>query len=314
MPDAPLRETQPLTGLDRMDWLKRLAATTRENGHFQVLDARHLAAFIDHGATLLVSFETLDGIRTLSDRDEPLGWDFVREDGWSHLAIVSDGDTWFRSQAVFDYVDALIDEAFFEDFERVVFYGAGPCGYAAAAYSVASPGAVIVAVQPQATLDPETAGWDDRFPEMRRTNFTDRFGFAPRMAEGAAEMFLVYDPFSRLDAMHAALFQAGQVTRLKMRHMGGELQTDLMDMGILTPMLRAAADGALDASLFYELLRARREHLPYLRRLLGKLTQEGRDELARLLCANVTSRMNAPRFAKRLQALEEAAAADAGAD
>ncbi len=314
MPDAPLRETQPLTGLDRMDWLKRLAATTRENGHFQVLDARHLAAFIDHGATLLVSFETLDGIRTLSDRDEPLGWDFVREDGWSHLAIVSDGDTWFRSQAVFDYVDALIDEAFFEDFERVVFYGAGPCGYAAAAYSVASPGAVIVAVQPQATLDPEIAGWDDRFLEMRRTNFTDRFGFAPRMAEGAEEMFLVHDPFSRLDAMHAALFQAGQVRRLKMRHMGGELQTDLMDMGILTPMLRAAADGALDASLFYELLRARREHLPYLRRLLGKLTQEGRDEFARLLCANVTSRMNAPRFAKRLQALEEAAAADAGAD
>ncbi|WP_371036920.1 phosphoadenosine phosphosulfate reductase [Rhodosalinus sp. FB01] len=315
MPDAPLRDTELLSGLDRPEWLRQFAAITRANGHFQVLDTRHLAAYVDHGATLLVTFETLEGIRALSERHEPLGWDFVRADGWSHLAIISDGDTWFRSQGVYDYVDTLIDEAFFDDFERVVVYGAGPCGYAAAAFSVAAPGSVILAVQPQATLDPEIAGWDDRFVEMRRTDFTDRFGFAPRMAEGAEEGFLIYDPFERLDAMHAALFQSDQVARLKLRHMGDALQTDLMEMRLLTPLLRAAADGALDASLFHELLRARREHLPYLRRLLAKLTQDRRDGLARRLCANVTARLNAPRFARRLEALEEAATAEkVGAD
>jgi hypothetical protein len=49
---------------------------------------------------------------------------------------------------------------FFDDFDQVVFYGAGQCGYAAAAFSVATPGATVVAIQPQATLDPRVTEWD----------------------------------------------------------------------------------------------------------------------------------------------------------
>ena len=50
------------------------------------------------------------------------------------------GDTWFRDNRVYGYFDRLIADGFFEDFDTVIFYGAGSCGYAAAAFSVAAPG------------------------------------------------------------------------------------------------------------------------------------------------------------------------------
>jgi hypothetical protein len=305
MQDAPDLDSHPLTGLERAEWLDRLAEITVENGHFDVLGARHLASYIDHGETLLVTFETVDGTRSLSAREEPLGWQMVRDHGWSHLCLMAQGDTWFRDPEVYAYVDRLVDEAFFEDFERVVFYGAGPCGYAAAAYSVAAPGASVIAVQPQATLDPDRAEWDDRFTEMRRTDFRSRYGYAPAMVEAAIEMFLIYDPHEPLDAMHAALFQGDNVIRLRLRNMGGAIQGDLIGMGVLEPLLAAAGDGVLDRELFYEHLRARRDHMPYLRRLLARAEERGRLKLAWRLCRTVTARRDAPRFARRMERLEE---------
>ncbi|WP_372891327.1 phosphoadenosine phosphosulfate reductase [Rhodosalinus sp.] len=304
MQDAPDLDSRPLTGLERAEWLDRMAEITVENGHFAVLGRRHIASYIDHGGTLLVTFETVEGTRALSEREEPLGWQMVRDHGWSHLCLMAQGDTWFRDRDVYDYVDRLIDEAFFEDFERVVFYGAGPCGYAAAAYSVAAPGASVIAVQPQATLDPEFAEWDDRFVEMRRTDFTERYGYAPAMVDAAIEMFLIYDPHEQLDAMHAALFQGDNVERLRLRNMGGAIQGDLIGMGLIAPLLAAAGDGVLDRELFYELMRARRDHVPYLRRLLARAEERGRLRLAWRVCRNVAARLSAPRFARRMERLD----------
>lgn len=311
MQDAPDLDQRPLAGLPQAEWLDALAEVTVENGHFAVLGPRHMASYIDHGGTLLVSFETVEGMRALSAREEPLGWQMVRDAGWSSLSLIAQGDTWFRDPAVYDYIDRLIDDAFFEDFDRVVFYGAGPCGYAAAAYSVAAPGATVLAIQPQATLDPEFAEWDDRFLEMRRTSFSDRFGYAPAMIDGALEAFLIYDPHESLDAMHAALFQGDNVIRLRLRNMGGAIQGDLIGMGCLSPLLEAAGDGVLDRELFYEHMRARRDHIPYLRRLLARLEERGRHRLALSLCRNVSERLSAPRFARRAQRLEEMLGEDA---
>jgi hypothetical protein len=311
MQDAPDLDSRPLAGLSRAEWLDRLSELTVENGHFAVLGPRHMASYIDHGGTLLVSFETVEGIRALSEREEPLGWQMVRGHGWSHLAIIAQSDTWYRDVAVYDYFDRLIDDGFFEDFDRVLFYGAGPCGYAAAAYSVAAPGASVLVIQPQATLDPEFAEWDDRFVEMRRTSFSDRFGYAPAMIDAAIEVFVVYDPHETLDAMHATLFQGDNVIRLRLRNMGGAIQGDLIGMGQLEPMLAAAGAGVLDRELFYEQMRARREHLPYLRRLLARVEERDHPRLAWRLCRNVSDRLNAPRFAKRMQKLEAMLGEDA---
>ena len=308
MSDNGLTFETSLAGMKKVDWLSAVTSLCDEDGNFERLGKRHYAAFIEKSDTLLVSFETLQGIPALSSLAQPLGWEMMQGNGWSSLCIASDGDTWFRDKAVYGYFDRLIDDGFFDAFEQVIFYGAGPCGYAAAAYSVAAPGARVLAVQPQATLDPRIAEWDDRFVEMRRTDFTSRYGYAPDMLDAADEAFVVYDPRQSLDAMHAALFTRPNVRKLRLRHMGDAIQTDLLEMDQLPALLKAIVDGTLDDLAFAKMMRARRMHPPYLRNVLAALDSDGRDKLALALARNVTTRMHAPRFARRINELEAKAA------
>jgi hypothetical protein len=295
-----------LEGLKKVAWIRKIAAIADEHGHFQSCGHRHFGAFVERGETLLVTFETMQGAQVNPDGGRPLGWDFVLDRGWSHLGLFSDGDTWFRDRHVYGYFDRLIDDGFFEDFETVIFYGAGPAGYAAAAFSVAAPGARVVVLQPQATLDPRVTEWDDRFTHMRRTSFTDRYGYAPDMLDAAHAAYVFYDPTEDLDAMHAALFTRANVSRFRMRFFGAALQGDLQKMEILAPVLEQAASDSLTPLSFARLHRARRDYGGYLRNMLGMLDTHDRPYLAAMLCRNVTSRMNVPRFRRRLEALEKA--------
>lgn len=294
-----------LAGMKKADWLSAVEQLCDKDGYFERIGNRHYAAFIEKSDTLLVTFETLQGMPALSSLAQPLGWEMMQSRGWSNLCIASDGNTWFRDGSVYGYFDRLIDDGFFDEFDRIVFYGAGPCGYAAAAFSVAAPSARVLAVQPQATLDPRITEWDDRFVETRRHDFTSRYGYAPDMLDGADAAYVVYDPRQRLDAMHAALFTRPNVTKLRLRHMGEAIQTELLEMDQLFAMLEAIAQGTLDDLHFAKLMRARRMHPPYLRALMAALDADGRDRLSYALARNVTTRMHAPRFARRLSELEK---------
>ena len=292
-----------LKGLDKTAWLSSLSGTVTAYGQFQRLGQRHISVLVEKSNTLLVTFETYAGIQTLSETAHPLGWRMVEMNQWSHMAVISDGDTWFRDPAVYAYFDHLADTCFFDEFDQVVFYGAGPCGYAAAAFSVAAPGSRLLLVQPQATLEAGMTEWDPRFPELRRADFRSRYGYAPDMIEAADHAYIVYDPHQTEDAMHATLFQRPNVTRLRMPMMGASLQTDLLDMYMLEDMLDATHDGTLTVPEFAFMARARRTHMPYLRRLLTRLEHQGRDDLIEILCQWVTRRMAAPRFEQKLRSL-----------
>ncbi|MEM7090645.1 MAG: phosphoadenosine phosphosulfate reductase [Pseudomonadota bacterium] len=308
MQDASSSIDESLAGLRRGEWKTQLIAQAEADGMAQELGEQHFATFLDRDATLIVTFETMQGIRGMSETHQPFGFELVRSQGWSHLCIISDGDTWFRDPKIYGFFDRLIDDGFFEDFDHVVFYGAGPCGYAAAAFSVASPGATVVAVQPQATLDPRMIEWDDRFTEMRRVSFTDRYGYAPDMMDAANRGFIIYDPAEQLDAMHASLFQRSNVTRLRMGHMGNALQTRLIEMNLLYRLLTLAGKGKLNSRSFYKLYRARRAFPPYLKGLLTRLNRSERPYLEMLVCRNVLSRMPLRRHRRRLKDLEAMAA------
>ncbi|MGA9254412.1 MAG: phosphoadenosine phosphosulfate reductase [Roseobacter sp.] len=294
-----------LKDYSRSDWIAEVTELVEDDGSVSRLGKRHMAIFSEHGKTLLVSFETLQGIQALSPKAHPMGWKMAETHNWSSLTLVSDGDTWFRNPAVYAYFDHMVDDGFFDEFDRVLFYGAGSCGYAAAAFSVVAPGARVVVIQPQATLSNEFAEWDQRFTEMRRTDFSDRYGYAPDMLQAAKCAHIIYDPTQTEDAMHAALFSGPNIVKKRLRHWGSALQTDFLDLRILYDLLEYANNDLLSPTQFADLARMRRLHLPYLKRLLARLDAEERDYLARLLCHNVSARMRAPAFAARLAELRQ---------
>ncbi|MGR3484086.1 MAG: phosphoadenosine phosphosulfate reductase [Paracoccaceae bacterium] len=269
-----------LRGLEREDWLRGIQSAGEAHGYFETLGRDHAAVLIEDGAKLIVTFETTALTREEAADSRPRGWRFVEQDGWSTLTILAGRTTWFRDPKVFAYFDRLVDDGFFDEFEDVLFHGAHSGAYAAAAYSVAAPGSRVLALRPQATLDPRVAGWEPRYKRMRRTSFTDRYGYAPSMLDGADHAWIAYDPAEPLDAMHGALFTRANVTALRCHRLGLRLDRELERMKLLDPMIREAMAGTLSARRFAELFRARRSHPAYLRSTLAVLERAGRLGLA----------------------------------
>jgi hypothetical protein len=288
------------------EWLAEIETFGEAKGYFQPLGGSHAAVFADNSPdTLLVYFDTIPGARSTNPSGLPVPVEIAEALGWSHLALYSRKATWFRDHRVYRFFDGLVDEGFLEEFERVVFFGAGSGGYAAAAFSVAAPGATVIAVAPQATLDPDMAEWDDRFVTMRRTSFTDRYGYAPDMVEAAERVFVVYDPLVELDAMHAAMFRGANTARIRFRNAGPGTGREFMAMGALRPVLEAAAEGRLDAQEMFRALRMRHNYQPYLRNLLTRLHAEERHLLTAILCRATLARWNSPRFKHHLELAEQ---------
>jgi len=294
-----------LSGLVPQDWFAALDALGDEHGYFEQIGAAHSALFIDAGRSLLVTFETVDAARRMPGA-APRGLDFVRRNNWSLLALLSDGETWFRDPRLWRMFDRLSDDGFFDDFEQVLFQGSGSCGYAAAAFSVAAPGARVLALRPQATLDPGLTGWDRRFLSARRRDFTSRYGYAPDMLDAAAQGWIVHDPAHAPDAMHAALFRRPNVTLLRCRQGGARLDQMLDTMGVSAQMTESAMDGRLTPAGFARLWRARRDNPTYLRGLLKRLQSDNRDRLIAHLCAHGLTTRDHDLFASTLAGMTPA--------
>jgi len=305
MEDRQLSFETDLYGRDTEDWWRYVQDVFEAHGFFEPLGEDHFAGFLEAGNKLLVTFENAEIIRTDNPSAEPRGFGYARYEGWSHLALVSTHESWFRTEEVVAFFDKMIDDDFFDDFESVLFYGGGNgTSYAAAAYSVASPGASVITLRPQATLDPQSASWDTRFTDVRKLNFSDRYGYAPEMIEGADHVFVAYDPFDILDTCHADMFRKPHVELLPCPLMGDDLENTFERMGILDVMLRLAMDRSLDRSRFMQLLRARRYDEPYVRNLVDHLIRNRRKKSARAICAYMMNRGSVSYFQRKLKDLE----------
>jgi hypothetical protein len=130
------------------------------------------------------------------------------------------------------------------------------------------------------------------------------------MADAANSATIVYDPYERIDAMHAAMFTRDGFEKIRCPHLGKNIAQDLENMGVLLPMLRAAGRGSLTSQKFAELYRRRRRFPSYLRRILSHLEEAERPYLTALHCRAVLRNINGPRFrrayADATKKLEEA--------
>lgn len=295
-----------LSGLDPEAWSETLETVSEEYGYFEPVGPHHSAAFIDAGRTLLVTFEAAATIRSTNAGAAPLGWSFVKDNGWSSLTVMAEraGD-WFRHPAMFGFFDRMIDDGFFDDFDQILFYGAGAGGYAAAAFSVAAPDARVLAIQPQATLDAGLAGWDRRFPKARRIDFSSRYGYAPQMVETASDVWIIHDPLILEDAVHASLFQGDNTRHLQCRNLNKRADRSLMTLGIWSDLIEQAMTGELTELSYAHLWRARQDNLKYLRTLFSKLDDAGtHPRLLARLCRTVSEQADRPLFAEKLAELE----------
>lgn len=310
MSDAGTKPSADITRLDQATRLNRLSQIGRDHGFFRRVGQTHSALYVEEGDTLLVSFDAAERVLQKSPDGMPTGFAAVERWEWSQLSIMGARQSWFRDPDLYAFFDDLIDEGFFDRFDRVVFVGVGPmCGYGAAAYSIAAPGAQVLAINPVATLDRDAAPFEQRFRPAWRKNFTDRYGYAPFMVDGAEGMSLIYDPTDPMSAAHAALFQSPNVSRLKLRHGGMSIGAILSVDNALLKLIGLAADGPVSTEDFARISRsARRNFLPYIGGLMTRADQLGHSGLA-LMAAEHGARLTLDgRFDKAIDLLRQRSA------
>lgn len=260
-------------------------------GFYRPGEAGHSFLFIPRSdKVLVVSFDNLDiAMNKRADR-RPWGFRFIQDQGWSMLGVLAGGWTWYREPWVWQQFDDLRESGFFQRFERVVFYGASMGGYAAAAFCPAAPGADVVAISPQSTLDKTLVPWETRYKLAWDRDFTGPYGDAAEVSRSARRVAILYDPYEPLDAGHVARFTHDNVMRLRTPLLGHRLGSSLNQMGILSPVILGALSGDLTEPAFYRLLRARRDFPRYQRELFLRAVDRGHTALARRLARHVLAR------------------------
>ncbi|SFL71459.1 hypothetical protein SAMN04488042_1011232 [Shimia aestuarii] len=287
------------------EWQTNLQSIGAREGFYEALGPEHTALFVERGKTLIVTFENLDHVYGNADDRMPWGYDFVTSRGWSMLGLMAHDWTWYRDCDVHDFFDRLREEGFFKRFDKVIFYGASMGAYAAAVFSSAAPGATVICISPQATLDRGVASWETRYRKAWKRNYTDRYGYAPDMVSDAEAVHLFYDPRAALDAMHAALFRGAHVHKYRCRFMGHRIASLWLQMGVLKPVIEGCVAGTMTDAEFYTLLRRRRETPRFQKEMLHTLEGMNRPKLLARYCRAVLARRRGPHFRKALRAAEQ---------
>lgn len=288
-------------GISMAEWQENLRSLGEAEGFYRRLGDEHTALYSERGSTLVVTFDNLDHVYGRAEDRLPWGYSFTKANNWSTLGLMAHGWTWYRDQAVFDFFDELRETGFFEQFDKVVFYGASMGAYAACAFSAAAPGCDVIAISPQATLDRRVTSWETRYRKVWKRNFNDRYGFAPDMVASARKVTLFYDPISHLDAMHVALFQGDNTRKILCRNMGHRIASLWMGMGILKPIVEGTITDSISETEIYRLFRARHTNGRYQKEMLSRLSQSGRHDLLVRYCRHVVSTRRAPHFRRAMK-------------
>ncbi|MFN3845754.1 MAG: hypothetical protein ACK4RZ_08020, partial [Paracoccaceae bacterium] len=172
------------------NWAQIATTLAGQDGFFRD-SPDHSVLFIPRSDTLVVTFDNLDIAMGKREDRRPWGFGFIEKQGWSMLGVMANGWTWYRDPWVWQQFDDLRDTGFFKRFKRVVFYGASMGGYAACAFVAACPGADVVAISPQSTLDKALVPWETRYHTAWGRDYSGPYGDAAQVSAAAGQVFLL---------------------------------------------------------------------------------------------------------------------------
>lgn len=252
----------------------------------------HAASFVERDtAQLVISFDNLSDAGYPYPDIEPWAGKFVRENGWSHLGIYARGPSWFRDARLIAFLEQLERTGFFRGFEKIALIGTSMGGFAALTFSSLCPGATVVALSPQSTLQSDLVPWETRFGKGRDRDWSLPFSDAASQLNGLGKAYVLYDPFFAPDKRHVMRLPQQKLIHLQGFGFGHKSAVVLRRLGLLKPFMQGAISGELQPSEFYKWIRKRKELYVYRIVMETHLSTRGKDDrIARFRRAFRTNR------------------------
>ncbi len=181
-----MAEQAPSDSPETPRWLDDLRPGAEGEGFFEK-NLRHSLMFIKRpGDRLLVTFDNLSNVNDDSVMREPWGFKFAQDSALSHLGVMAHVSDWYRDADIIARFQNLARDGFFDGYARVVFAGVSMGGYAALSLSAVVPGAHVIAINPQSTLDPDLVPWETRYENRRRQDWTLPLGDGAALTSGVS--------------------------------------------------------------------------------------------------------------------------------
>lgn len=234
-------------------------------GFLQKLDRHSILFHQRDPVRLVVSFDNIANANDLSFAREPWGWKFFRDEGWSHMGVFARTKAWYRDPEIIDYLQGKAREGFFDCFDQVVFAGASMGGFGALTFSALVPGAIVIAFNPQSTLDERLVPWETRYRFGRVQDWDLSLGDGAETIRSASKAYVFYDPFFNLDRQHAMRLKGENTVLLKTWFSNHFAAPMLRKLNVLKPVMQQAMQGTLTSSDYYPMMRARRRLPIYMR-------------------------------------------------
>lgn len=253
--------TQETHGIPQ--WYNEIFPAGPRDGFFHKF-GEHAASFVDRGAhQLVISFDNLSDAGYPYTDIRPWAESFVRDNGWSHLGVYSRGPSWYRDARLIRFLEWLRDDGFFTRFEHVTLIGTSMGGFAALAFARLAPGANVVALSPQTTLDKTLVPWEERFLKGQARDWTLPYSDAAEGLEQAGKIYVIYDRLLREDKAQVDRLPQDRIITLNAIGCGHKSAVALRRMEQLKPVMQQAITGKLTETGFYQMLRSRRDLLFY---------------------------------------------------
>ena len=261
-------------------WLEELRPGGEGLG-FLEKSLRHSLMFIKRPSTrLLVTFDNLSNVNDISPEREPWAFKFAQDNGLSHLGVLAHVSDWYRDADLIKRFEQLVSDGFFENYERVTFAGVSMGGYAAIAFGSLVPGAHVVSINPQSTLNSDLVPWETRYENGRRQDWTLPLSDASTLTDKLGRVNIFYDPYHALDQQHIDRFSGDNIRTFNCWFSSHKTAVFLRKIDALKPVMQHCIFDELTEQNFYQLYRKRR-NLPWYRgSVAGYFSEKGRTELA----------------------------------
>lgn len=221
--------------------------------------------------SLVITFENLSGgiYRPNGYRD---GWSSVyfRKRQVSHLAVKPKMADWYQKPDLPEAFTDLKESGFLSQFENIVTYGASMGGFAAIAFSDLVGAHVVLALNPQSTMDKMKLPDEERFPISQRQDWTGPYADAAKTCSGARSIYVFADMYFKPDRNQVDRIATPNTRIFNVPFLGHGLAPHLQRMKLLSPIVDQAVRGCLDENFIMAGLRARRELEAYYSSLLNR--------------------------------------------
>ncbi|EBA03227.1 hypothetical protein RB2150_01189 [Rhodobacteraceae bacterium HTCC2150] len=276
----PSEEDDIVEDLEFPLWFAELALGGTGEG-FLEKGTRHSLLFVRRPVKrLIVTFDNLSNVNNTATTREPWAYKFARDSNVSHLGIMAHAAAWFRDEALIDRMKKLAAEGFFDGYDRVLFTGTSMGAFGAIVFASLVPGAHVVALNPQSTLDVNLVPWEERYEKGRRQDWSLPLGDAAALTENLGPVRIIYDPYYAPDKKHVERFSGDNIQIYNAWFSGHKSGVFLRKIdGLKVVMSRCLFDD-FSQKEWYKLYR-RRRMLPWYRgSLSGYFKDKGREAMA----------------------------------